>query len=267
MKFEDPERVLVCGDFHGHYGWATNVIEHVPDFIPEGPRVVLHVGDFGLWPGPDGKRFLQRVDDALEDADAELWFVDGNHEDHRRLTNLMESRTIEQRRTSPYPITDRISWLPRGYRWQWHDRTWLALGGATSPDRPQRTVNRDWWPQEVISYDDFVAACSPGKADVMLTHDCPQGVPMNLPKDIPGWWELGPAELHRRLLRTVVENVAPTSLFHGHYHLFHDTTVDLGHGEMRVVGLDCDGSLYGNSVLLDVESMHVSNPWIVGGAA
>lgn len=257
-----PDRVLVCGDWHGIWGWATNVIAAVPYMIHDAPRVLLHTGDFGIWPGPAGERFLDRVTSALKRVDAELWFVDGNHEDHRRLTNLMEQRPVEERRTAPYAITDRIMWLPRGYRWEWHDRTWLALGGATSVDRPQRTVNVDWWPQEVISYSDFAAASTLGEVDVMVTHDCPEGVPMNLPTDIPGWWELGPAEQHRRLLRTVVENVEPQWLFHGHYHLFHDTTVDLGHGDMRVVGLDCDGSLYGNSVLLDTRTMQVINPWL-----
>lgn len=255
----EPEKVLIAGDWHGNGAFATAVIDHLPDFIPNGPRILLHVGDFGIWPGD--AFYLSAVDEALEEVDAELWFVDGNHECHDRLTGLMQQRELEDRRTSPYRINSRIKWLPRGYRWQWHGRTWLALGGATSVDRPIRTPGRDWWPQESISYDDFLAATSRGKADVMVTHDCPKDVPLPLPTLIPHWWELGPAEEHRRVLRQVALEVKPEWLFHGHYHLYHDTTVDLGWGDMRTIGLDCDGAYTGQSVLCDVRTMEITNPW------
>src|ERR1017187_9324095 len=54
--------------------------------LPEtGPRVIVHLGDFGIWPGPGGQEYLARIGSALADAAAELWFVDGNHEDFSQL--------------------------------------------------------------------------------------------------------------------------------------------------------------------------------------
>lgn len=256
----DPDQVLIAGDWHGNTNWAANVIEHMPQFVPEGRRLILHTGDFGVW--PTRPLYLTDLTDILIGTNTELWFVDGNHENHRALTELMAARPEHERRTPPYEISGNIFWLPRGYRWPWHGRTWLALGGTTSVDRPVRTPGVDWWAHEAIHYSDVQAAVEGGPVDVMVTHDCPQGVPMNLPRDIPGWWELGPAEEHRRVLRGVVDQVRPSWLFHGHYHLFHDTVAQLDGHRMSVIGLDCDEAPSGNSVLCDVRTMAVVNPWV-----
>jgi hypothetical protein len=263
-----PTHVLVCGDWHGSRQWATNVIEHVPDFIPDGPRLLLHAGDFGIWPGLFGATYLYDVEKALEKVDAQLWFVDGNHEDHSRLYQLRQARTGTDRYTAPYQISERITWLPRGYRWRWHGRTWMALGGATSVDRSIRTPGIDWWAGEALTHQDTLDARTGGLVDVMLTHDCPEGVSGAIRESrepLPGWWEFGPAEEHRRVLRGVVDDVQPESLLHGHYHHFYRQSVDLGYGKpLHVVGLDCDGALVGNSMLVNTETMEITNPWRVG---
>jgi hypothetical protein len=49
-------------------------------------------------------------------------------------------------------------------------------------------------------------------------------------------------------------------LIHGHYHLEHDTTVEMEHGSVAVTGLDCDGAIRGNYRLLDVRTMTYTNP-------
>ncbi|HEX4395424.1 MAG TPA: metallophosphoesterase [Mycobacterium sp.] len=260
----EPTEVLLCGDWHGNTRWATSVIDMVPEFIPEGPRILLQLGDFGIWPGRFGEDYLEGVTEALREADAHLWFVDGNHEDHSRLYQLRQTRAGTDRYTAPYEITERITWLPRGYRWRWHDRLWLALGGATSVDRTLRTVGVDWWAGEALTYEDVTAARVGGQVDVMVTHDCPDGVPGALRHGnevVPAWWELGPAIEHRRVLRAVVNDVRPEWLFHGHFHHYHDSLVDFGYGKLRVMGLDCDGVLTGNSVLLNIKTMQITNPW------
>lgn len=256
----DPSKILVAGDWHGNANFAVNLISWIPRLLPDHPRILLHLGDFGIWPGD--APYLSALDEALENAEAELWFVDGNHEDHRRLRNMMEQRPIEDRRTKPYKINSRIQWLPRGYRWTWHWRTWVALGGAASVDRPVRTILKDWWPQELIDIQDYRAVVDRGPADVMVTHECPEGVPLRLDSAVPAWWELGPAEEQRRGLRNIGRDVQPNWWLHGHHHLFHATKVDLGWGDVQVIGLNCDGVLNGNSVICDVKKMEFTNPWV-----
>ena len=247
----DPHRIVVAGDWHGSARWACGVIDMLPDLLPdESPRLIVHTGDLGYWPGRGGRDYLDVVDAALKSVGAALWFVDGNHEDHGRLARMAEVGGYRHRHWA----RDNIWWLPRGYRWTWHGRTWLALGGATSVDRPIRTPGVDWWPEEALTLADCERAAT-ATADVMVCHDAPARVPLNLPRPAPSWWELGLAEKHRGLLQSVVDEVKPSWLMHGHYHLSHDTTVAMAHGDVRVAGLDADGALSGNYRVLDVRTM------------
>ncbi|MGK5559008.1 metallophosphoesterase family protein [Actinomadura kijaniata] len=247
----DPQRVLVAGDWHGNTGWACSVIQRLPELLPrESPRIVLHCGDFGVWPGAEGARYLREVDRALAEHDAVLWFVDGNHEDHPRLERAPR---VEGRGR----VAERIWHLPRGHRWRWHGRTWLALGGAVSVDRVLRREGLDWWPGERITERQALRVAADGPADVMLTHDCPALVDHEFGTP-PSFWareDLAAGEAHRRLLQRVVDAVRPSHLIHGHLHRAYLRTVNMPHGPVRVAGLDCDGLPVGNWAVLDVPTM------------
>jgi len=168
-----PRRIVVAGDWHGNQEWALSVIRRVPALLAgESQRLILHLGDFGIWPDKPGQIYLDRLSRALGEAGAELWFVDGNHEDFDRLGQLDEKPGPDGR----VPVVPRIMHLPRGHRWSWHGLTWLACGGAVSVDRAIRTEGVDWWPQEEITTEQEVAISGSGHADVMVCHDCPSGV-------------------------------------------------------------------------------------------
>ena len=84
-----PERIGVAADWHGNTAWATRAVRKMAALLPaDGPRVIVHLGDFGFWPGPRGREYLSRLDAALAAAGAELSFVDGNHEDFTELARL-----------------------------------------------------------------------------------------------------------------------------------------------------------------------------------
>ena len=247
-----PERIGVAGDWHGNTGWATRAVRKISALLPaDGPRVIVHLGDFGIWPGPGGREYLSRLDAALAAADAELSFVDGNHEDFAQLARLRPGPDGRAR------VTDRIWHLPRGLRWRWYGREWLALGGAVSLDRAERTAGASWWPEEEITWRQAGSVIEAGPADVMVTHECPAGVEHSFPPAPPGWSpaDLRRSDAHRALLREVVLAVRPGWLMHGHLHLSYQRQVDLGAGPLEVTGLDCDGAERGNWAILDVTSM------------
>jgi hypothetical protein len=247
-----PGRIGVAGDWHGNTAWATRAVRKICALLPaDGPRVIVQLGDFGIWPGARGREYLSGLDAALAAADAVLWFVDGNHED---FTQLARFRPGPDGRAQ---VTDRIWHLPRGHRWRWHGRDWLALGGAVSLDRAGRTAGADWWPEEEITWPQAGAVIEAGPADVMVTHECPAGIEHAFPPP-PSWWS--PADLrrsgaHRALLGEVVLAVRPRWLMHGHLHLSYQRQVDLGYGPVDVTGLDCDGAQSGNWAILDIASM------------
>lgn len=245
--------VALAGDWHGNTEWAVGVIEEA---VSVGVKRILHLGDFGIWPGIGGTEYLDTVNDTLNRARVALWFVDGNHDDHRALARL-------PRNPNGYrDVRNRIKYLPRGYRWEWHRRTWLALGGAVSLDRAVRTEGRDWWPEEEITEWQAEQIVSEGRADVMLTHECPSRVVHSFPVP-PTWWDqrdLARSDAHRERLQRVVNEVKPSWLFHGHLHRAYDRVTAMPHGNVRVVGLDCDGALAGNWILVDTESMRMRTP-------
>src|SRR5580693_4871136 len=84
-----PRRILVAGDWHGNEDWAVSVLRGVPGMLAGEPRrLILQLGDFGVWPDRAGQHYLARVAALLAEVDAELWFIDGNHEDFPQLARL-----------------------------------------------------------------------------------------------------------------------------------------------------------------------------------
>lgn len=254
----DPARVLIAGDWHGNLPWAKAVVGEAVRLLPDEPvRTIVHVGDFGVWPGTAGERFLAELGDLLHGARARVLFVDGNHEDHAKLLRLRDTITAPGRRTDRVSIGRSITYLPRGHRWTWHGRTWLACGGATSVDRTFRREGIDWWPEEAISEADHHRITDGGRADVMVCHDAPSTVHMDL-GPWPRAWDLADkarADAHRERLQAIVDEVRPSWLLHGHYHRWHDQLVSMDHAVVRVLGLDCDEALSGNYRVLDVRDM------------
>jgi Icc-related predicted phosphoesterase len=240
----DVRKVMFAGDWHGNLTWAVNCVG-----MAQMAKVdaIVQLGDFGIWPGPTGQRYLNMLEDALASVDLTCYFIDGNHEDFPQL--------------HAYPLDDdgtrivrpHIRHLPRGYRWEWAGLTFLALGGATSLDRPMRRPYKSWWPEEELTAADIKLAVAGGPVDVMLTHDAPSGV------EIPGinaetdkmwpWQELARANENRARLGRVVDELTPHRLLHGHFHIAYDAR----RGITAVSGLGTDGA-YDNVRTLNLRS-------------
>lgn len=246
-------KVLVAGDWHGNTRWAVSMVKQAREL---GIHEILHLGDFGIWPG--GHEYLADLHLALDEADIDLKFVDGNHEDHDVLLALIGmSKSLDE--TSTIPFTSRITWLPRGHRWQRDGRTWLALGGAASVDRAVRIEGQTWWPQEVISDAQEEMVIAGSRADVMITHDCPSKVTHSFATP-PPWWDerdLAKSDAHRERLQRIVDKVQPSYLMHGHLHRCYQRTCDFGYGDVQVTGLACDG-MDGNCAVLDTVTMELA---------
>jgi hypothetical protein len=253
----EPRHVVVAGDWHGDTPWTLGVIELLPELLPaESPRILIQLGDYGFYPEGSG---VEQLDDALAKVDAQLWWLDGNHE-HFGQINAADWIEDDQGRKSIPWHADRIFWLPRGCRWTWRHRTWVTVGGAVSPNRVHLTPMIDWFPDEEITAGQAEQIAAAGPADVVLSHDCPDGIdlPLEDPADhgwLPG--DVARCEEHRRLVRDLGGRLKPRHWLHGHYHHRHDTTADLGWGPIQVAGLGMNGAYWGNYAVLDVETMQL----------
>lgn len=230
----ETTRVAFAGDWHADARYAIRAIHWAGK---QGAQVVLHTGDFGYQFSPG---FLGELDRAAGRAGLLVAFVDGNHENFDWLLDQPVSEDGVRR------LTSRVWHLPRGLRWSWSGLTFLALGGATSLDASWRTPGAEWWPQESIKPRDVSRAINGGPVDVVITHDCPEGV------DVPGIdgnsygfpaTALDWAAIHRQGLGRVVQTVRPRWLWHGHYHVNHSAELAYPDGtSCQVRGLDMNGT-------------------------
>lgn len=241
-----PTQLAFAGDWHGDANWANGVIMSL---AARGVEVVVQVGDFGVWPGWQGRDFLASVDKVARRRDVNVLFIDGNHDDHDQLDAAARVDGLGK-------FGERIWHVPRGTRWDWAGIRFAALGGATSVDRQSRTPGQSWWPAERISADDVKNFQRGGVVDVAVTHDCPAGV------RIPGvthgrgvkYWGYGPiveAEEHRQVLAGALSPTSPALIVHGHYHLRYSGVWHYEGGHAEVEGLHYAGKrLTSNNVLI-----------------
>ena len=240
----NPRYVAYMGDIHEDYAFGKKMIMSLGN---RGVQAIVQVGDFGF---RFGEYFLDVMTYNLRKYDIPLFFVDGNHD---WLNWILTHEKID----GVVPITDYITYLPRGYRWEWRGSSFVALGGADSIDKTWRTPGVDWWPEEAITYQDVEIVSSGGYADYMICHDVPYGVDVPAIKGNPmGWpsFAVKASENHRQILRAAVDEVKPQTLIHGHMHCRYDDILVGEDYKTKVIGLDMNAyPWYENVVVADLE--------------
>lgn len=142
-------KVLVTGDIHG-----TIDIEKLVEFDGRfGNQLtkedyLIVAGDFGvIWTDePDEEEEL-----ILKWLDKCPWttlFIDGNHENHPRLTTFPEVKILGGR---AHQISKTVYHIMRGEVIEIEDLKILCMGGADSHDKKLRVDGKDWWAQERIT--------------------------------------------------------------------------------------------------------------------
>lgn len=236
------DRIAFAGDWHGSLPFATSRVTSLGD---QGHRLLLHLGDFGLFPGPTGKRYLSRLEGTCASYDVTIAVTPGNHEDWARL----DTKGVEDRGEGLGAVqwfTEHIAFLPRGHRFSIRtttgvERTFVSLGGAPSVDFPNRTEGRDWWPSEQIQNHHVEQTIAGGHADIMIAHDSPgppyavDEVARILATNEFGWTDraLAYAAVGRQRMTRAFERVTPHLFVHGHYHCAGDHVVDIDVGGAR----------------------------------
>ncbi|MHA7209531.1 metallophosphoesterase family protein [Arthrobacter sp. MDT1-65] len=246
----------VAGDWHGSYGWARTAVKSA---ARQGVKTLIHVGDFGLdWPGAMRGRLEQRLNRTLIEHDMEVLVSPGNHD---CLTNI-DRLDVQDDGLIHWRSNIRI--LPKGGRTVIDGLRIGGLGGALSVDKKWRTEGKNWWADEEPSREQAEMLIAGGSLDVLVTHDVPLGVSVrsafNLPADLAEQ-----ADRTRTLLREVVDRLAPSHVFAGHWH--QRLTQELVHPDGRVTRVDVlnmENSRDGNCILvwpgstpLGVESLSV----------
>jgi hypothetical protein len=231
-----PKAYLLVGDPHGDMEFAARASLMARQHNAE----ILCLGDWGfLWPGHDQ---LKKLSDMLVGDGTTMYFIDGNHDDHPSLRKL-----IGPVREHGVTIAKSVIYQPRGSVHEDGDGTrFLFLGGAPSIDRAFRTEGRSWWPEEVITDEEFDRAFSAvGPIHVLVTHDAPAYPPGFSAKGSPDYKRA--CELSMKRVDKLVRKHRPLLHVHGHWHSRYERQHATG---THVVGLDCNLARFEDAVLL-----------------
>ncbi|MFE6966810.1 metallophosphoesterase [Agromyces sp. NPDC057679] len=245
-------RVAIAGDWHGQSTWVQVIIPRLAKQHPD-VQTILHVGDFGIWPGSSGKKFLNSVDYWVKQAQqsgsklCRIIVTLGNHEDHGRLEARFASKPGEL-----IKLSETVWVLPRPHRFTLNGVSFLSLGGAASVDYSARREGHTWWPEETVTDAQVDAAVSGGPADIMITHETVNGGTPEVEQTLasnPMRWPLHALNYSaesRSRVTSVWNRVRPRALFHGHMHIPARATLPDGR---TVVSLGRDGQKWNVGVL------------------
>lgn len=254
----------LVGDLEGDRDWAVEVLRGLGE--RGDVEVACQLGDLRFGMGPQPEEYLAAIESVCAEVGIRLLCVNGNHESWARLDALWTEprRQDEDGTLLPIEVSEHVTLLPRGHRWELGGRSFVALGGAPSVNRLRLTEGVDWWPSEVVTEEHVAATVAGGYADVMLTHDsarppyCTAPVADVMAGNPHGWPDsiLAEAEVGIDRITRAVLGVRPRLLAHGHFHVAGETAV-------RLPGADHDTTIWSlganqdpaNVRLLDLETL------------
>jgi Icc-related predicted phosphoesterase len=221
--------ILFAGDTHGNMRHVSYLFETAKR---EGCNTIFQVGDFGYWPHTDwGQLFLVHVDAHIQDTGIQVYFIDGNHDNHDALAAM----PISDDGLRYLTVDGGLIHVPRGASLYIDYSLIMGYGGGFSVDYADRIVGESYWPAEMIDWEHCLIEGHKMRGtqpDVLVTHDAPAGFPLG-----NNWkGEFHQTNHNRSCLRTLMMTVDPRRVISGHWHERKTTMLD----GTPVDVLDCD---------------------------
>ena len=214
--------LFLTGDTHGLWG-LTERLRNIKNALSENDYLVI-LGDFGcIWNIEDNKiqKELKMLENISSNIDYKILFLDGNHENFKRLNEFPEEEWNGGR---IHVISDKIYHLMRGYVFNIDNKNILVCGGGTSIDKYFRTQDVSWWEEENITDNDInriKESLIPynNQVDYIFTHCAPELYAKKvLKKNGQTYYK----DQNCVLLDSIRKTVKRKKWFFGHYH-FNDT--------------------------------------------
>jgi predicted phosphodiesterase len=243
-------KVLLAGDTHCNRSHVTYLFNVARD---NDCSLIIQLGDFGFWPRhKQGSEYLEHCQGLAKRRGVELWWLDGNHEDHDFIDAFAPEKekiyTTVGRRGALYP---NLKYLSRGARFELDGVKFIAYGGAFSVDRAQGAKFVSWFPQEMIDLG-HVESLSNEPVDVLLSHDVPTGFTFHY--DEGSTLSIVSKEA-RDALYKLVQKTKPKYCFGGHHHLNGTWAIRHDNGHAQCFILNCDGTLTNSYAILDLDEL------------
>lgn len=252
-------KVLFAGDIHGD---TVHLMKLARIAKRNGVEKIVQVGDFGFLFDPKNPKLTAASNALKQNAPGcSLWFVCGNHENYSMLEALGAFEDNDQ----PTMLSENIVHLPRGYGWEWDGVTFGSLGGAKStdiepdsfcyPPWPGRTYGVDVFTQETITNSQRDRCISLGSVDVLVTHDAPEPMSLELLKYVRRFKLDREADVESKVNRLqvskAIDALNPSLHVHGHMHFNYRSLLN----DTIVAGLDRN-KRSGSYFVLDLSEFH-----------
>lgn len=217
--------ICIIGDQHGNTSNFIKLIKYIED--RHNPSCYIQVGDFGVM-GFGFQKFLKNVSKTI---DKPLYFIDGNHENHKWLSDKIE-------------ISPNVYYLHRGSQLRIEDKNILLIGGAISTDRSKRKLNKNWWLEE-NSKEEIENTYTYNKIDIFVSHE---SIDYPLEKSYYSSKEdYREAVELQDSLRELFKRSGAKIAIHGHHHTFYKK--DLSKGRIEY-GLGCDNQSFDEQYII-----------------
>lgn len=196
-------KIQIVGDVHAEFDWLNSLIAR------RKPDVLIACGDFGYWPkyNKNGK-LTGFMTDKIKADQTKVFWCDGNHE-HFELLKLNTSNIQK-----PFEINKNVFYCPRGAVLSFDEKKFLFMGGADSIDKNIRIRGYDWFPEEILSYQDYLNLPDTN-IDVVISHTCPDMIKDVILSEDPRKNN----DPSTSILQMVYEKYLPQKWFFGHWHI------------------------------------------------
>lgn len=204
--------LYITGDTHGNFDrilkWTeTTNLNKDKDFL-------FILGDFGYIWGNKRTSFEKDNLDFISCLPFTTLFIDGNHENHERLSSM---RVVNFSGGKAHKVYDSIYHLMRGQVYEIAGKRIFTFGGANSIDKHLRTEGISWWKEEEFNYREANAAYENlnkigWEVDYVLTHSAPFSIRDKL-------FEGNKLSSTERMLEAMLRNIKFKRWYFGHYHI------------------------------------------------
>lgn len=212
--------IYLTGDTHGDISRLIADPLYDNNIITE-KDVIIVLGDFGVIFEPICTEREIELLNKLEKRPNIFLFVDGNHENHYRLSKLPK-RTLFGGKVGEVR-KNKVYHCKRGEIYIIDDLKFFVFGGARSIDQGYRIEGVSWWPEEIPSRKEMFHGLDNlekhnFKVDYILAHTAPEDITKKL-KKIKGLYDLYDPDVTKSYLEVVCEKTKFEKFFCGHWHV------------------------------------------------
>lgn len=201
--------ILLLGDIHGNVYTFKRAIQKAEEV---GATALIQLGDFGMFPKNE-EGFYR----ACKDINTPVYFIDGNHDDCTRWTQMTEVTRLWH--------DANLHYVPRGTVMEMEGKTIAFMGGAGSIDKDIRLrEGMHWDEKENISPDEVLRLMDNAKnktIDVLLTHCPPNSViEENFDNSAKLWFGVGLdwKDHNQDIIEKIWHGLGTPMVYSGHMH-------------------------------------------------